>query len=134
MSFNSRLFLDFSEANGATEAQGIVGRTPPQSAARTKSRQAKAPTQAGEFVRTYYIPLWFHLYGIGWLRFIPALQLALRIEQPMKKDWELFTLLSLLHATCCVSMYFECLLWPADCVQDNRQFSIANLLFCLQAH
>ncbi|XP_075890223.1 kelch repeat-containing protein [Nelusetta ayraudi] len=37
-------------ANGATEAQGIVGRTPPQSAARTKSRQAKAPTQAGPLV------------------------------------------------------------------------------------
>ncbi|KAG7243264.1 hypothetical protein INR49_011710 [Caranx melampygus] len=32
-------------ANGAGEAQGIVGRTPPQSAARTKSRQAKTPTQ-----------------------------------------------------------------------------------------
>lgn len=37
-------------ANGATEAQGIVGRTPLQSAARTKSRQAKAPTQAGPLV------------------------------------------------------------------------------------
>ncbi|XP_018540479.1 kelch repeat-containing protein isoform X2 [Lates calcarifer] len=33
-------------ANGAGEAQGIVGRTPPQSAARTKSRQAKTPTQS----------------------------------------------------------------------------------------
>lgn len=79
--FNPRLFLYFSAANGATEAQGIVGRTPPQSAARTKSRQAKAPTQAGEFVRTHCIPLWFHLYGLGWLRltaFLPALQLALR--------------------------------------------------------
>ncbi|XP_042258280.1 kelch repeat-containing protein [Thunnus maccoyii] len=32
-------------ANGAGEVQGIVGRTPPQSAARTKSRQAKTPTQ-----------------------------------------------------------------------------------------
>ncbi|XP_026208153.1 kelch repeat-containing protein [Anabas testudineus] len=33
-------------ANEAEEAQGIVGRTPPQSAARAKSRQAKTPTQA----------------------------------------------------------------------------------------
>ncbi|XP_049424123.1 kelch repeat-containing protein [Epinephelus fuscoguttatus] len=32
-------------ATGAGEAQGTVGRTPPQSAARTKSRQAKTPTQ-----------------------------------------------------------------------------------------
>ncbi|XP_068444025.1 kelch repeat-containing protein isoform X2 [Clinocottus analis] len=31
-------------ANGAGEAQGIVGRTPPQSSAKTKSRQAKTPT------------------------------------------------------------------------------------------
>lgn len=80
MSFNPPLFLNFSEANGATEAQGIVGRTPPQSAARTKSRQAKAPTQAGEFVRTHCIPLWFALDGLGWLRLtalLPALQLAL---------------------------------------------------------
>lgn len=38
-----------SAADGATEAQGIVGRTPLQSAARTKSRQAKAPTQTSEF-------------------------------------------------------------------------------------
>ncbi|XP_044038787.1 kelch repeat-containing protein [Siniperca chuatsi] len=30
----------------ANEAQGIVGRTPPQSAARTKSRQAKTPTHS----------------------------------------------------------------------------------------
>lgn len=44
-----------SKANGAGEAQGIVGRTPPQSAARTKSRQAKTPTQTGEFVPTRYI-------------------------------------------------------------------------------
>ncbi|KAM3590662.1 uncharacterized protein V6R79_014048 [Siganus canaliculatus] len=35
-------------ANG--EAQGIVGRTPPQSAARTKNRQAKTPTQAASLV------------------------------------------------------------------------------------
>ncbi|XP_026147794.1 kelch repeat-containing protein [Mastacembelus armatus] len=32
-------------ADGAGEAQGIVGRTPTQSAARAKSRQAKTPTQ-----------------------------------------------------------------------------------------
>ncbi|CAJ1086418.1 kelch repeat-containing protein isoform X1 [Xyrichtys novacula] len=32
------------------EAQGIVGRTPPQSAARTKSRQAKTPTQTAPLV------------------------------------------------------------------------------------
>lgn len=64
-SFNPRSLFYFSAANGATEAQGIVGRTPPQSAARTKSRQAKAPTQAGEFVHTHYIPLWLHLYGLG---------------------------------------------------------------------
>ncbi|XP_033507850.1 kelch repeat-containing protein [Epinephelus lanceolatus] len=32
-------------ATGAGEAQGTVGRTPPQSAARIKSRQAKTPTQ-----------------------------------------------------------------------------------------
>lgn len=79
VSLNLRLFLYFSAASGATEAQGIVGRTPPQSAARTKSRQAKAPTQAGEFVRTHYIPLCFHLCGLGWLTLtalIPALQLA----------------------------------------------------------
>ncbi|KAM9335589.1 kelch repeat-containing protein [Symphorus nematophorus] len=38
-------------ANGAGEAaQGIVGRTPPQSAARTKSRQAKTPTQTAPLV------------------------------------------------------------------------------------
>lgn len=37
-------------ANGAGEAQGIVGRTPPQSAARTKSRQAKTPTQSTPLV------------------------------------------------------------------------------------
>ncbi|XP_059210113.1 kelch repeat-containing protein [Centropristis striata] len=36
--------------NGAGEAQGIVGRTPPQSAARTKSRQAKTPTQTAPLV------------------------------------------------------------------------------------
>lgn len=58
----SHAFL-LSEANGAAEAQGIVGRTPPQSAARTKSRQAKTPTQAGEFVYTHYIlPLFIYLY------------------------------------------------------------------------
>lgn len=45
-----------SSANGAGEAQGIVGRTPPQSAARTKSRQAKTPTQTCEFVITHYVP------------------------------------------------------------------------------
>ncbi|XP_022061450.1 kelch repeat-containing protein [Acanthochromis polyacanthus] len=32
-------------SSGAGETQGIVGKTPPQSAARTKSRQAKTPTQ-----------------------------------------------------------------------------------------
>ncbi|KAM8746741.1 kelch repeat-containing protein [Acanthopagrus schlegelii] len=37
-------------ANGAGEAQGIAGRTPPQSAARTKSRQAKTPTQTAPLV------------------------------------------------------------------------------------
>ncbi|KAM6894334.1 kelch repeat-containing protein [Lycodopsis pacificus] len=37
-------------ANGAGEAQGIVGRTPPQSAARTKSRQTKTPTQTAPLV------------------------------------------------------------------------------------
>ncbi|XP_022614115.1 uncharacterized protein LOC111231337 [Seriola dumerili] len=37
-------------ANGAGEAQGIVGRTPPQSAARTKSRQAKTPTQTAPLI------------------------------------------------------------------------------------
>ncbi|XP_029310794.1 kelch repeat-containing protein [Cottoperca gobio] len=37
-------------ANGAGEAQGIVGRTPPQSAARTKSRQAKTPTHTAPLV------------------------------------------------------------------------------------
>lgn len=31
----------------AAEMQGTVGRTPPQSAVRTKSRQAKAPTHTG---------------------------------------------------------------------------------------
>ncbi|XP_053199534.1 kelch repeat-containing protein [Scomber japonicus] len=36
--------------NGAGEAQGIVGRTPPQSAARTKSRPAKTPTQTAPLV------------------------------------------------------------------------------------
>ncbi|XP_062301026.1 kelch repeat-containing protein [Scomber scombrus] len=36
--------------NGAGEAQGIVGRTPPQSAARTKSRLAKTPTQTAPLV------------------------------------------------------------------------------------
>ncbi|XP_054457579.1 kelch repeat-containing protein [Anoplopoma fimbria] len=36
--------------NAAVEAQGIVGRTPPQSSARTKSRQAKTPTQAAPLV------------------------------------------------------------------------------------
>ncbi|XP_070711332.1 kelch repeat-containing protein [Pempheris klunzingeri] len=37
-------------ANGAGEAQGMVGRTPPQSAARTKSRQTKTPTQTAPLV------------------------------------------------------------------------------------
>ncbi|XP_071390539.1 kelch repeat-containing protein [Centroberyx affinis] len=37
-------------ANGAGEAQGIVGRTPPQNATRTKGRQAKTPTQAAPLV------------------------------------------------------------------------------------
>ncbi|XP_037613669.1 kelch repeat-containing protein [Sebastes umbrosus] len=37
-------------ANGAGEVQGIVGRTPPQSAARTKSRSAKTPTQTAPLV------------------------------------------------------------------------------------
>uniref|UniRef100_A0A8D3B3X0 Kelch repeat-containing protein n=1 Tax=Scophthalmus maximus TaxID=52904 RepID=A0A8D3B3X0_SCOMX len=37
-------------ANKARDAQGIVGRTPPQSAARTKSRQAKTPTQTAPLV------------------------------------------------------------------------------------
>ncbi|CAN9509485.1 unnamed protein product [Ophioblennius macclurei] len=38
-------------ANGAgREAQGIVGRTPPQSAARTKSRQAKTPTPSAQLI------------------------------------------------------------------------------------
>ncbi|XP_070786336.1 kelch repeat-containing protein [Enoplosus armatus] len=38
------------QANGVGEAQGIVGRTPPQSAARTKSRQAKTPTHTAPLV------------------------------------------------------------------------------------
>ncbi|XP_034712401.1 kelch repeat-containing protein [Etheostoma cragini] len=37
-------------ANGAGQALGIVGRTPPQSAARTKSKQAKTPTQTTPLV------------------------------------------------------------------------------------
>ncbi|KAK2862782.1 hypothetical protein Q5P01_002315 [Channa striata] len=37
-------------ANGAEEVQGIVGRTPLQSASRAKSRQAKTPTQAAPLV------------------------------------------------------------------------------------
>uniref|UniRef100_UPI003AAD7D94 kelch repeat-containing protein n=1 Tax=Centroberyx gerrardi TaxID=166262 RepID=UPI003AAD7D94 len=37
-------------ANGAGEAQGIVGRTPPQNATRTKGRQAKTPTQTAPLV------------------------------------------------------------------------------------
>uniref|UniRef100_UPI0037E92E6A kelch repeat-containing protein n=1 Tax=Semicossyphus pulcher TaxID=241346 RepID=UPI0037E92E6A len=36
---------DATKLKATVEAQGIVGRTPPQSAARTKSRQAKTPTQ-----------------------------------------------------------------------------------------
>ncbi|KAF1380495.1 hypothetical protein PFLUV_G00164370 [Perca fluviatilis] len=36
--------------NGAGLVQGIVGRTPPQSAARTKSKQAKTPTQTAPLV------------------------------------------------------------------------------------
>ena len=50
------LYFLLSAVNGAGEAQGIVGRTPPQSAARTKSRPAKTPTQTGEPVHTHYIP------------------------------------------------------------------------------
>lgn len=46
-----------STPNGAGEAQGIVGRTPPQSATRTKSRQAKTPTQTCESMNTHCIPL-----------------------------------------------------------------------------
>nr|XP_046237470.1 kelch repeat-containing protein isoform X2 [Scatophagus argus] len=38
------------KANGAVEEQGIVGRTPPQSSARTKSRQAKTPTQTAPLI------------------------------------------------------------------------------------
>nr|XP_020465775.1 tip elongation aberrant protein 1-like [Monopterus albus] len=37
-------------AHGAGEAHGIVGRTPPQSAVRAKSRQAKSPTQTTRLV------------------------------------------------------------------------------------
>ncbi|XP_045921653.1 kelch repeat-containing protein [Micropterus dolomieu] len=37
-------------SNGAGEAPGIVGRTPPQNAARTKSRQAKTPTHTAPLV------------------------------------------------------------------------------------
>ncbi|KAF7657336.1 hypothetical protein LDENG_00027720 [Lucifuga dentata] len=37
-------------ANGAGEAQGIVGKTPPHGTARMKSRQAKTPTQAAPLV------------------------------------------------------------------------------------
>ncbi|XP_028419962.1 kelch repeat-containing protein isoform X1 [Perca flavescens] len=37
-------------ANGAGLVHGIVGRTPPQSAARTKSKQAKTPTQTAPLV------------------------------------------------------------------------------------
>ncbi|XP_029932605.1 kelch repeat-containing protein isoform X1 [Myripristis murdjan] len=37
-------------ADGAGEAQGIVGRTPPHSTTRTKGRQAKTPTQAAPLV------------------------------------------------------------------------------------
>lgn len=37
-------------ANGAGEAQGIVGKTPPQSAARTKSKPAKNPTHTAPLV------------------------------------------------------------------------------------
>lgn len=58
------LYFLLSAVNGAGEAQGIVGRTPPQSAARTKSRPAKTPTQTGEPVHTHYIPfsLFFSLF------------------------------------------------------------------------
>ncbi|XP_051285494.1 kelch repeat-containing protein [Dicentrarchus labrax] len=41
---------DATKMKGTGEAQGIVGRTPPQSAARTKSRQAKTPTQTAPLV------------------------------------------------------------------------------------
>ena len=50
-----------SAANGAGEAQGIAGRTPPQSAARTKSRQAKTPTQMGEFMHALCIHFYLFL-------------------------------------------------------------------------
>ncbi|XP_074517968.1 kelch repeat-containing protein [Halichoeres trimaculatus] len=48
-----KLFSSGGEAakiKGAGEVQGIVGRTPPQSAVRTKSRQAKTPTQTASLV------------------------------------------------------------------------------------
>ncbi|XP_035531342.1 kelch repeat-containing protein [Morone saxatilis] len=41
---------DATKMKGTGEAQGIVGRTPPQSAARAKSRQAKTPTQTAPLV------------------------------------------------------------------------------------
>ncbi|XP_028285222.1 kelch repeat-containing protein [Parambassis ranga] len=41
---SQRLFAS-GTANGAGEMQGTAGKTPPQTAARTKSRQAKTPTQ-----------------------------------------------------------------------------------------
>lgn len=43
------LWFLFPAADEAVEAQGIVGRTPPQSAGRTRSRRTKAPTQTSEF-------------------------------------------------------------------------------------
>lgn len=48
------LLLLFFTANGTGETLGIVGRTPPQSAAKLKSRQGKTPTQSGEFVLTHH--------------------------------------------------------------------------------
>ncbi|KAI3376539.1 hypothetical protein L3Q82_016987, partial [Scortum barcoo] len=47
---NSAKVTPMARSNGAGETQGIVGRTPPQSAARTKSRQAKTPTQTTPLV------------------------------------------------------------------------------------
>ncbi|CAM9138874.1 unnamed protein product [Lampetra planeri] len=48
--FNSAGDAKAKGANGEREVQGIVGRTPPQSAARTKSRLAKTPTQTAPLV------------------------------------------------------------------------------------
>lgn len=51
--------VSLSLANGAGEMQGIVGKTPPQTAVRTKSRQAKTPTQTGVYVLIDYISFLF---------------------------------------------------------------------------